>query len=154
MKLKVEKLAVTDLLAVSRLIERSFDESVANTLSNEGIETFKSGLTVESLEKRLNSGNLFLISRSENMIVGVGEIRDGNHLNLLFFEPDLQNRGVGKTIFSGLTRLIQSDKVTVNSSLNAVGAYQQLGFHKNGQPAEARGIKYQPMIYSKDENTY
>ena len=48
---------------------------------------------------------------------------------------------------------IEGNEVTVNSSLNAVGAYEKLGFDKIGLPSEVNGIKYQPMIYIRNENT-
>ena len=153
MNLIVDKLEVSDVLAVSQLIERSFDDSVALTLSDKGIRTFKSGLSVESLKKRLNSENLFMVCRSKKEIIGVGEIRDKNHLNLLFVEPKLQKKGVGKKIFNELIRYIKASEVTVNSSLNAVNAYTQLGFSKNGLVSEVNGIRYQPMVYKQKRNT-
>lgn len=153
MNLVVEKLKINDLLFVSQLIERSFNESVAPTLNDEGVETFKSGLAIESLKKRLDSGNLFIICRNDKEIVGVGEIRDKNHLNLFFVEPNLQKKGIGRKIFNKLICHIEANKITVNSSLNAIKAYKQLGFNENGLPDEVNGIKYQPMVYSKSENT-
>ena len=153
MNLTVEKLDINDLLVVSQLIEQSFDESVAPTLNDEGIETFKKGLSVESLEKRLNSDNLFMICRNEKEIIGVGEIRDKNHLNLLFVKTRLQKKGIGGKILNELICQIEGNEVTVNSSLNAVGAYEKLGFDKIGLPSEVNGIKYQPMIYIRNENT-
>ena len=149
MNLTVEKLDINDLLVVSQLIEQSFDESVAPTLNDEGIETFKKGLSVESLEKRFNSDNLFMICRNEKEIIGVGEIRDKNHLNLLFVETRLQKKGIGGKILNELICQTEENEVTVNSSLNAVGAYEKLGFDKIGLPSEVNSIKYQPMIYKK-----
>jgi len=153
MNLRVAPLEENDLLETSLLVEKSFNYSVAPTLNDEGIETFRKGLSVEALTKRLHSENLFLICRNEKEIVGVGEIRDKNHLNLLFVEPSLQKKGIGRKILSELIRNIESNKITVNSSLNAVGAYKKFGFNESGLSNEVNGIKYQPMSYIKNENT-
>jgi len=151
--LKIEKLKISDLSFASMLIEKAFDHSVASTLSDEGIATFKNGLTQESIQNRLNSGNLFIACRNNSSIIGVGEIRDNNHLNLLFVEPDMQKSGVGRKIFNELLRSVKESEVTVNSSLNSVGAYKQLGFIDSGQPSEVKGIKYQPMVYKIEVQT-
>ena len=68
MNITIEKLDINDLLVVSQLIEQSFDKSVVPTLNDEGIETFKKGLLIESLEKRFNSDNLFMVCRNEKKL--------------------------------------------------------------------------------------
>ena len=145
--MRIDKLKTNDLLFASSLIERAFDHSVAPTLSEEGVATFKRGLTLESIESRLSLGNLFVVCRSKGAIVGIGEIRDRNHLNLLFVEPSMQRSGVGGKIFDELLRAVKDSEVTVNSSLNSIGAYKQFGFTENGLANEVKGIKYQPMVY-------
>ncbi len=147
MLLRLEKLRVDDISLASLLIERAFDDSVAPTLSKEGVAIFKSGLTLESIKKRLSSGNLIIACYNKNTIVGVGEIRDKNHLNLLFVEPSMQKVGIGRKIFNELLGSIKESEVTVNSSLNAIEAYKQFGFIENGVAGEVKGIKYQPMVY-------
>ncbi len=151
--MRIEKLKINDLSFASALIEKAFDHSVAPTLSEEGVAAFKSGLTQESIKNRLNLGNLFIVCRNNNLIVGVGEIRDKNHLNLLFVEPSMQKSGIGRKIFNELLRSVKESEVTVNSSLNSIDAYKQFGFIENGQPSEVKGIKYQPMVYKIEAKT-
>ena len=152
-QLRIDKLKTSDLLFASSLIERAFDHSVAPTLSEEGVATFKRGLTLESMRNRLSLGNLFIVCRSKGSIVGVGEIRDKNHLNLLFVEPSMQKSGVGRKIFNELLRAVKESEVTVNSSLNSIGAYKQFGFTENGLASEVKGIKYQPMVHKIESKT-
>jgi len=151
--LRTELLKKTDISSVSKLVERSFVDSVASTLSVEGIETFKLGLTPESIRIRLDSGNLFVVCRVREIIVGLGEVRDGNHLNLLFVDPKNQRKGVGRKIFEELLHYIDEREITENSSLNSVGAYKRFGFTELGSPCQVRGIKYQAMLYSIIEKT-
>ena len=147
MILKIEKLQSKDVLFASKLIAKSFSDSVAPTLSSEGTSTFMSGLTAESIEQRLASGNTFMVCRNEITIVGVGEVRDKNHLNLLFVEPSLQRKGIGRKLLLNLINGITEKVITVNSSLNSVNAYRKYGFQETGPASEVRGIRYQPMAY-------
>jgi len=142
---KVELLQSKDVIFASTLIEKAFLESVAPTMSAEGVSTFKSGLTSDAINKRLQSGNKFVVCREEGKIVGVGESRNSNHLNLLFVEPTLQKAGIGRAILSELLSSLLENEMTVNSSLNSVGAYEKFGFKKSGPESEVRGIRYQPM---------
>ncbi|NRB40459.1 MAG: GNAT family N-acetyltransferase [Pseudomonadales bacterium] len=147
MILEIEELHQKDVMAVSKLIERSFTTSVASTLTNEGVSTFMSGLTSESIEKRRASGNTFIVCRNEKSIVGVAEIRDKNHLNLLFVEPSIQRKGIGRKLLLNLVDRVRESQITVNSSLNSVDAYSKFGFQKIGPKSEVKGIRYQPMVY-------
>ncbi len=151
--MEIEKLQFSDIASASELIEKSFYDSVASTLSDEGISNFSSGITESSIEKRLQSGNLFLVCKSSNEIVGVGEVRDKNHLNLLFVNPSFQRSGIGKQLLLSLIENIEEETVTVNSSLNSVEAYKSFGFIENGPRDEVRGIKYQSMVLKIEEKT-
>ena len=147
MILEIEELHLKDVMAASKLIDRSFSNSVASTLTNEGVSTFMSGLTSESIEGRLVAGNTFIVCRNEKSIVGVAEIRDKNHLNLLFVEPSIQRKGIGRKLLLNLVDRVRENKITVNSSLNSVDAYLKFGFQKTGPKSEVKGIHYQPMAY-------
>lgn len=152
MKLEFQQLHADDIQSVSLLVNRAFTESVAPTLTNEGIINFASGVTPESIKERLLSGNTFVICKINNTIVGIGEVRNKNHLNLLFVEPGMQRKGIGRKLLMNLSDGVESNEITVNSSLNAVNIYKKLGFKESGTKDEINGIKYQPMIYIKKHN--
>ncbi|VAW57173.1 hypothetical protein MNBD_GAMMA07-393 [hydrothermal vent metagenome] len=149
MKLKIEKLQQKDIITVSKLIDNSFIASVAPTLTDEGIVNFQKGITPESIKERLLKGNIFIVCKHNNIIVGVGEIRNNNHLNLLFVEPSEQKKGIGRKLILSLIKDVTQSVITVNSSLNAVAAYKKLGFKISASQSEIKGIKYQPMGYVK-----
>jgi len=147
MKFEIQTLKAKDIPSVSKLIDHAFLESVASTLTDEGIHNFKIGTTPESIKKRFLSGNTFIICKHKNNVVGVGEIRNNNHLNLFFVEPSLQRKGIGKKIFNRLLMAVIENEITVNASLNAVNAYTKLGFIISSSANIIREIKYQPMVY-------
>ena len=145
-KIDIQPLQPEDLPAAAQLVERSFDDTVAPTLSSEGIRRFKAGLQLTALQQRLSGGNLFLACKQQQNIVGMAEVRNGNHINLLFVEPRLQRSGIGRMLVKHIKKCIDSDVITVNSSMNAVAAYTQFGFRPSGPESERQGIKYQPMV--------
>jgi len=149
MKLKIEKLQQKDIITVSKLIDNSFIASVAPTLTDEGIVNFQKGITPESIKERLLKGNIFIVCKYNNIIVGVGEIRNNNHLNLLFIEPSEQKKGIGRKLIFSLINDVTQSEITVNSSLNAIAVYKKLGFKISASQNEIAGIKYQPMTYVK-----
>ena len=57
------------------------------------------------------------------------------------------NSGVGRKLFARLLSDIDEKSLTVNASINAVGAYLRYGFQKSGPENQVRGIRYQPMVY-------
>ena len=149
MKLEIQTLKIKDISAVSKLIDHVFSESVASTLTDEGIQNFKAGITPESIKKRLSSGNSFIICKYNNNVVAMGEIRNHNHLNLFFVASNMQRKGIGRKLFLTLLKTATNNEVTVNASLNSICAYTKLGFTVSGSENEIDGIKYQPMIYKK-----
>lgn len=140
---------VDDIEAVCALILKSFSQFVAPTLNDEGIETFRAGISKNEILKRANAGSIFLVCKTNAAIVGVVELRNKNHLNLLFVDPGAQRKGIGKLLFHFLSKKIFEKEITVNSSLNAIEAYRQFGFIENGLESEVRGIRYMPMIYRR-----
>jgi len=137
-----------DVEAVVQLIELSFGEAVAPTFSDEGVNRFMSGVSVHAIEQRLKAGSLFVVCRDNDLIRGMGEIRNGNHLNLLFVHPEEKNKGIGRRLFANLLERAQCQMVTVNASLNAIAAYRALGFIDRSQDQEKQGIKFRPMLYT------
>lgn len=147
--MEVCSMQVDDIEEVADLISRSFSKFVAATLSDEGIATFRAGMSKNEILKRLNSGNVFLVCKTNTAVVGVAELRNNNHLNLLFVDPNTQRKGIGKMLFHSLSKKSFKKEITVNSSLNAIEAYLKFGFIKNGVESEVRGIRYLPMIYRR-----
>lgn len=147
MNLTFQCLLPEDIQSVSLLIERAFQDSVAPTLSDEGIANFLAGISPVAIEKRLSSGNMFIVCKTDHAIVGVGEIRAKSHLNLFFVEPGMQRKGIGRHLLLNLLSRVREKEITVNSSFNAINVYKRLGFRACGAKSETGGIKYQPMMY-------
>lgn len=151
--LEVLKLSEDYIDEALSLILSSFDKDVASTFTREGVRNFKTGIVRNKVLDRLSLGNVFLICIKNSEILGVAELRDNNHLNLLFTKPGFQKNGVGRLLFTELCTYVTGTELTVNSSLNSINAYKAMGFVESGTENEVQGIKYLPMVYNKYEKT-
>lgn len=71
-----------------------------------------------------------------------------NHICLFFVDKNLQNTGIGTTLFKGFLNESMPKAVTVNSSPFAVKVYEKLGFTATSSRQVSDGIVYIPMRYS------
>jgi len=135
------------------LVSKIFDEFVAPLYSQEGVSEFMKYLRVAELTERLKAGNFVLLAKSGSDIIGVVEVRENSHIALLFVEGSHQKIGTGKELLKRAietckTRNPDTHRITVNSSPNAVTAYQNMGFNATKQEQVVNGIRFVPMELS------
>jgi predicted GNAT family N-acyltransferase len=103
------------------------------------------------LKERLRSDSFILVAEIESEIIGIIGIRDLSHIFLLFVEEDHQRRGIACQLLTEALRRCKSDnqkleKITVNSSPNAVAAYKRMGFIAASKEQMKKGIRFVPMV--------
>lgn len=144
----VRKLALKDLGEVSAICKTAFMATVAPTLEQEGIDTFRSIASKESIKGRMNGENDMLVFEEKGCIAGFLELKAGHHIAMLFVSPDWQRKGVGKALIYAITPYAKQDTITVSASLTSVLAYQGYGFCITGDVSKTAGLVYQPMEIS------
>lgn len=136
---------------IFELIKSVFEEYVAPDFSPEGVNNFMGFILPDSILKRKNSDRYFLITAKDNdKIVGMIEIRDYNHVCLLFVNKDYHNKGIAKQLYAlslEKCKKLKKDliEIEVNSSRYAVPVYEKLGFKKTGEEQIKDGILFIPM---------
>jgi GNAT superfamily N-acetyltransferase len=135
---------------VCNLVLRVFDRFVAPDYCEEGINEFKSYVTVEGLIKRSEEDHFFLLARHSDKIVGMIDIREHRHVSLFFVDAKFQNKGIGKTLFQKAVALCRNrgsdlNKFSVNSSPYAVPIYKKMGFKKTNDEQIKNGMRFFPM---------
>lgn len=135
---------------VVKLVLDVFSEFVAPQYSVEGISEFKKYANESALAERFKSGNPLVVAESEKEIIGVIEIRDNSHIALLFVNKPYQKKGVAKKLIREAVRECRRrnpniQKFTVNSSPNAVAAYQHIGFKGENNVKIVNGIQFVPL---------
>lgn len=127
-----------------------FLEFVAPEFGPEGIEEFQSYVRVDAMADRLKSGNFGLLAESGQGIVGVIEIRNHNHIALLFVDKAYQRRGIATQLIDKAIEICRKrnpdiQSITVNASPNAVAAYRSVGFMATADITVANGMRFVPM---------
>lgn len=141
----VRKMEEKDLAAVSATCIASFLQSVADTLSEEGVSTFSKIAASNAFLDRMNGDNVMLVADSDGKIEGVIELKEGRHVAMLFVSPERQKEGIGRKMLTSVLDYAKVDTVTVRASLSSVPAYEKYGFECKGEAGESAGLAYQPM---------
>ena len=143
--MNIREIAEKDIEAVSAVCLASFSESVAGTLSEEGVSTFSKIAASDAFLTRMKEDNAMLVAERDGEIEGVIELKEGRHIAMLFVEPKKQMKGIGRVLLSSVLSYARVGTVTVSASLPSVPAYRKYGFKCKGEIAESSGLVYQPM---------
>ncbi len=136
--------------AVSELVLSLFSEFVGSDYSEEGILEFKKFVSPEALELRGSENHFVWVAEVGGILVGMIDIRDGNHVALLFVDKSYHRHGVAKDLLRAALKESRGtapdlERVTVNSSRYGVPAFEKLGFRQTGPERDVNGIAFIPM---------
>jgi GNAT superfamily N-acetyltransferase len=143
--------------AIVDLVLRVFAEFIAPQYSQEGIAEFKKFACTDALADRFLAGNAILLAESKQSIIGVIEIRENDHVALLFVERSHQRKGIAKELLLRSIEVCRErntdiNRISVNSSPNAFGAYQKMGFTGDRDEKVVNGIRFIPMVLALENN--
>ena len=141
--------------AVSALVLSSFDEFIGPELTDEGNAEFRRFVAPEALEARTAEDHFVRVATVDGVLAGMIEIRQNNHVALLFVDKAHQQHGIAKGLLHAAladARAADPDleRVTVNSSRYGVPAYEKLGFRQTGPERSVNGIAFIPMARQLD----
>ncbi len=144
-----------DADAVSRLILDSFGEFIAGEYSDEGRAEFARFVQPEAIVDRSRSNHFVLVALAGQRPAGVIELRDNDHVSLLFVDSRFQRHGVARELLMRALSVARPakpglDRVTVNSSRFGVPIYEKLGFRQTGPERTVNGIVFIPMAHQLD----
>ena len=135
---------------VCRLVRQVFNDFVASLYAQEGVEEFLRYADPDLMVKRAHSNHLVLIAEAKGEIIGAIELRDFNHISLLFVAREKQHQGIGRKLLQEVLMIARRYapglyELDVHSSPNAVDAYERLGFQAVGPEKLENGIRFIPM---------
>lgn len=142
-----------ELPQISALMEAVFREFIEPGYDPQGTEEFLEYIHPTAIAYRLKHTNHFLrIAEANKKIVGVLEMRNYNHLSLLFVDGKYQRRGIAKRLVREAIALCLMDNpkltdITVHSDPAAVVAYKAMNFKCIGEEQVINGIRFIPMKY-------
>ena len=123
---------------VSGLVREVFDRFVAPLYEPRGREEFARYIDPAGLRERSRGRHLVFLAAPDDdprQLLGVMELRDCEHVCLLFVRGPRQRGGVGRALVrqaAALARARGHGRLTVNASPNAVPAYESFGFRAEG----------------------
>ena len=150
-RIQIRAIKSDEYQEVSNLVLEVFDIDVAPLYIEEGIDVFHSYAQAEAMRERVSTGHIILVAESEGKLVGAAEVRDYSHLSLLFVDRQSQRNGIGRMLLLEVLRMCRVHNpglmaMTVNSSPNAVEAYERLGFLATSSLQRLDGIDFVPMV--------
>ena len=146
--------AIRNMLAgeepnVSRFVGVVFDEFTAPHYSKEGRDSFQDYISGRAIANRAARDHYILVAESPHQeMMGTMEVRNLNHVSLLFVSGEHQNKGVGKKLLDeAISRARERGmrKLSVNATPNSADAYARLGFGQTDEEIELNGIRFTRM---------
>ena len=139
-----------EVVRISELIIAAFDEFIGPEYTPQGIEEFRKYVQPNVLLERINQEHFVLVAARAGDLIGMIEMRQNNHVALLFVAKRAQGQGIARDLLhhalaEARSQMPELARVTVNSSRYGVSAYQKLGFRQTGPERVVNGIVFIPM---------
>ena len=154
----IRDIDVSEVSEVHRLIYETFHSHVSPDYSSKGVSVFLEYIEIEKIEERLSKGHdMFVAVHKSKGIIGVIEIRNYNHMSLLYVVPEYHKKGIAKKMLKKAIKVCKKMNkdlsfISANSSPYAVKIYEKLGFKKVSQEKISLGIPFTPMELNVDWN--
>lgn len=135
---------------IMRMVWKTFLEFEGEEYTPEGIRDFFDFITDDRLYQGFLRGSYqVMVAREEGAVVGMGSIRNGNFLSLLFVKGDYQRRAIGSCILDELMAYLKTEtgyrSLTVKAAPGAVDFYRKKGFFVTGEMEYYNGVSVVPM---------
>jgi GNAT superfamily N-acetyltransferase len=132
------------------LAYRTFRKYVADGYTKEGVENFVNFISDQSLYRMLvaREYHLWVAKDDEGKTIGMGTLRSGNHISLLFVDDKWFRKGVGRSLVHELGEYAKQSGytfLTVNASPYGIPFYHNVGFKDTGEEFLSGGMYVTPM---------
>ena len=140
---------------VAALILSSFEEFISPDYDEQGVREFRRYAGAEAIRERIGQDHFVMVADVDGTVAGMVEIRENNHVALLFVAKPFHRRGIARRLLDQALSQARASKadlarVTVNSSTHGVAAYEKLGFRQTGPERTVNGIVFIPMAMKLD----
>ena len=82
---------------------------------------------------------------SDGCLIVICGFSTKGHIAQLFVQTSQQTKGIGTLLLNHAISQCSADKITVNSSMNAVSYYKQQGFVPTQEEKNVNGVSFLPM---------
>jgi ribosomal protein S18 acetylase RimI-like enzyme len=152
--LEIREAGLDDANEIGKLICTLANKFITPEFSSQAKEHFLSSNNGKSVEQNMKSGFSYLVATYSKRFVGVVGVKGNSHLYHLFVAENYQGKGLARQLWGKAMdeckRKGNRGTFTVNSSNNAIGVYEKLGFERIGPTVEKGGVFFNPMEYRND----
>ena len=132
------------------LVWKTFMASEGKEYTPEGVRHFFEFITDDDIHTAfLNGGYQMMLAMEGGQMVGVGTLRSGNRLSLLFVAEGHQHRGIGRALLDRICAYLREEagerSITVTAAPAAVNFYRKCGFLATSAQQDHAGILVVPM---------
>jgi predicted GNAT family N-acyltransferase len=147
--LHIRPIEPADVTIVHNLVERTALRSIFGDLEDQGHTSLQEYNGIRALREHMQRRHHQWVALSGDVLIGVMEVRDPNHLSMLYVEASHDRQGVGHQLLTtALAECKQTTviaKITVNSSRYAQLFYARHGFWQEGEETTTNGVISMPM---------
>jgi len=143
---------------VCKLVERVFIANEASEISQQSISLFLSYANPVRMAERVGQDFCFvLVAVQEDQLIGMIEVRNYNHIALLFVDDGHQRQGIASALLEGAIAKCREKnptlrRITVNASPYGLPVYAHWGFHPIGEEIEMDGMLFTQMALDFPED--
>jgi len=161
MKITLENMNPEEAKFASEIVLAAYSAIEGKGFTSEGKTAFINYTSPNAMASRLNLGHKVTLAIVDSKIVGMIEIRNGNHISMLFVHPEYTDNGIGTKLLSHAIAQIRKEQlktntvkqVTLHSADDPITFYLKRGFRVIAPRQERDGITYTTMAFAlKDEN--
>ena len=151
---EIREAGLDDTDEIGKLICTLAEKFITREFSSKAREHFLSSNDGKSVEQNMRSGFSYFVAIDSKRLMGVVGMKDNSHLYHLFVAEQYQGMGLARRLWekamNECKRKGHHGIFTVNSSNNAIGVYEKLGFVQAGPMIEKDGVFFNPMEYRND----
>ncbi|WP_058302154.1 GNAT family N-acetyltransferase [Gorillibacterium timonense] len=149
MGITINLVSSNEIGSVIKLVKDSFDTQVSPNYAPEGIHEFYKYIDLNATNERLSNGHQIYVASSDELMVGIIEVRNMNHISMLFIHNDFRGLGIGTALIKYIVdrfRIQNVKTITVNSAPNSVDFYRKQGLRCMEEEKTINGIRFTRMM--------
>jgi GNAT superfamily N-acetyltransferase len=136
-----------DSYQVYKLVEKTFNEFVADSCTKKGRELYLSMSSPENNIKNSKTCDIF-VAICKNKVIGMIEGNSKDKLLRLFVDKKYHGKGIARKLMNKIEKLYNKKgikRIKVWSSPYAIKFYEKMGYKKTTRLIKNYGLIYQPM---------
>ncbi|MCL1941569.1 MAG: EFR1 family ferrodoxin [Synergistaceae bacterium] len=141
--------------AAGKVALASLAASSGSGFTIQGKATFSGYASPKAISSRQNLGHEVILAEADSKIAGMMEIRNGNHISMLFVLPEYVGNGIGTKLLSHAAARIKQTRskakpvkqITVYASDESLTFYLKRNFRVSALRQERDGISYTTMAF-------